>query len=93
MSLINSFSHFTNSVGNDKGNFLLFINPFVGVSNSILAVSYANDKSEVLKSNVAGFVYCKTINSKDKTITFLSPCPGPFPSRYLLLGTVKWFDT
>eukprot|EP00163_Fabomonas_tropica_P002534 TRINITY_DN1194_c0_g1_i1.p1 TRINITY_DN1194_c0_g1~~TRINITY_DN1194_c0_g1_i1.p1 ORF type:complete len:199 (+),score=22.71 TRINITY_DN1194_c0_g1_i1:906-1502(+) len=58
----------------------------------VLAVSFATSESEVTRANVAGFVYCQSVNEEQGTITVLSPSPGPLPNQVLLLGTITWSE-
>ncbi len=47
----------------------------------------------LLRANVAGFLYVVSINLETDTMTVLAPCTALLPSRYLLLGSVKWAPT
>ena len=46
----------------------------------------------VLRSNAAGFLYVRAIDWKRRTISFLSPCNPPLPSRVLIMGSIKFYD-
>ena len=46
----------------------------------------------LLHSNVAGFVWVVQIDIDRDVLTVLSPCPGALPSKYLLLGSIKWVE-
>eukprot|EP00268_Persea_americana_P027260 TRINITY_DN26691_c0_g1_i3.p1 TRINITY_DN26691_c0_g1~~TRINITY_DN26691_c0_g1_i3.p1 ORF type:complete len:361 (+),score=80.05 TRINITY_DN26691_c0_g1_i3:246-1328(+) len=59
----------------------------------VLAVSYAKETEEIISSNVAGFIYVTDIDIQRKKITYLAPCPGELPSRYLIAGTLTWLET
>ena len=43
----------------------------------------------LLKSNVAGFIYIVEMDIEQDTMTILSPSSGPLPSIYLLVGSIK----
>jgi len=75
------------------------------LSRSILAVlhplpqegSAAARSDEIpqalLQSNVAGFLYVVSLNLEQDRMTVLSPCSGALPSRFLMVGSVKWDDS
>ena len=46
----------------------------------------------VLRSNAAGFLYVRAIDWERRTISFLSPCNPPLPSRILIMGSIKYYD-
>jgi polyribonucleotide 5'-hydroxyl-kinase len=64
----------------------------------ILSVMYPpsepGDGEEVPQSlhrcNVAGFVYVMSVDVEKDIITVLSPNSGALPSKYLLVGSIKW---
>lgn len=58
---------------------------------SLLAVSHAASEDQLLTSNTAGFVFITDVDTALSTVTFLAPCPGPLPGRYLLAGSLKSF--
>jgi polyribonucleotide 5'-hydroxyl-kinase len=60
--------------------------------HSVLGVSYATSKEEVLSNNVLGFVFVSHMDVLKKEITFLAPAPGKLPKKYLILGNIKWVD-
>ena len=39
------------------------------------------------------YVYVSDVDIKGKTMTVLTPAPGPLPSMFWLMGTIKWIDT
>lgn len=47
---------------------------------------------QFLQSNVAGFVYVVKIHQDTNRMDVLSPCPGQLPTRYLLVGNLKWME-
>lgn len=58
----------------------------------VLAVSYAKEADKILTSNVAGFIYVTDVDTHRKKITYLAPCPGELPSRFLILGSLAWLE-
>ena len=67
------------------------------LQHSVMAVlntnpSNMNSAELLLQSNVAGFVYCQGVDAGASRMFVLAPCPGPLPSKVLLLGSLKWFD-
>ncbi|EGC39164.1 hypothetical protein DICPUDRAFT_52854 [Dictyostelium purpureum] len=64
--------------------------PSIDMCHSIVAISYAKQPQHIFSTNVAGFLYINDIDMETKKITVISPAPGPIPSRYLLIGTLKW---
>eukprot|EP01132_Coremiostelium_polycephalum_P004686 gene4686-5852_t len=68
------------------------ISPNHDIVHSILAISYSKQPVNLLKSNIAGFLYITEVNMETKKITALAPSPGPIPSKILLLGTLKWLE-
>eukprot|EP00268_Persea_americana_P017422 TRINITY_DN1838_c0_g2_i4.p2 TRINITY_DN1838_c0_g2~~TRINITY_DN1838_c0_g2_i4.p2 ORF type:complete len:202 (-),score=44.55 TRINITY_DN1838_c0_g2_i4:266-871(-) len=59
----------------------------------VLAVSYAKEQDQIISSNVAGFIYITDIDIQRKKITYLAPCPGELPSRYLIEGSLTWLES
>eukprot|EP00891_Asterochloris_glomerata_P007429 jgi/Astpho2/7429/e_gw1.00114.56.1_t len=61
------------------------------ILNCMLAVSHADSPEHLLSVNVAGFLYAVSIDARKDppTVTYLVPCPGPLPGKYLLLGAGK----
>lgn len=55
----------------------------------ILAVSHAPEPALLLASNVAGFIYVQDVDVAKGTVTYLAPCPGALPAKYLLAGSFK----
>jgi hypothetical protein len=47
---------------------------------------------ELLMCNVAGFVTIVQIDVEGDNITLLCPCPGALPSKFLLVGSIKWVE-
>lgn len=80
---------------------LISITPNVDLLNSCVAVLNYLDESltsdnalpaDLIQSNVAGFIVILQINVEQNTMTILSPCPGMLPSKYLLVGSIKWIE-
>ena len=59
--------------------------------HSVLGVSHAKSKEELLTANIAGVVYVSNIDVEKNQITLLAPSPK-LPGRYLILGSLKWLD-
>jgi len=71
---------------------LVEIIPSSEIVHSVLGVSHAKTPELILNSNLAGFLYVTEVNFERQKITFLAPCPGPLPSKYLVLGSLKWLE-
>jgi len=56
---------------------------------NMLAVSWGATPEQVLSSNAAGFILVKEVDTARNTVTFVSPCPGQLPGRYLLAGSLR----
>ncbi|KAG1674622.1 hypothetical protein FOA52_001871 [Chlamydomonas sp. UWO 241] len=54
---------------------------------SLIAVSHAPTPDQILATNVAGFVLVKDVDAARGTITYLAPCTGNLPGRYLVTGS------
>lgn len=52
----------------------------------------ADIPSNLLNSNIAGFLKVLAVDIDNDNITFLCPCPGNFPSRFILVGQLKWME-
>ena len=61
------------------------------LTHSLCAVSHAAAPDQLLASNIAGFVLISNIDSARGVVSYLAPCGGPLPGRYLLAGSVKAF--
>lgn len=46
----------------------------------------------LIESNICGFLHIIEINLAARTMHVLSPCEGGLPSKYLLVGDLKWHD-
>jgi len=71
---------------------LVEIVPSSEIVHSVLGVSHAKSPEHILNTNLAGFLYVTEVNLERQKITFLAPCPGPLPSKYLVLGSLKWLE-
>ena len=60
--------------------------------HAVMGVSYSTEAGQLVQRNVAGFVFVSAVDVQKKTVTLLTPAPGPLPSMCFLTGTVKWFD-
>ena len=80
------------------------VNPTQELHRSMLAVLAISEKDaalvesgeklpqRLLKASVAGYVCVVSIEVEEDKMTLLSPSAGPLPSKYLLVGSVK-FDS
>lgn len=59
----------------------------------VLAVSYAKEPEQIVSSNIAGFIYITDIDIQRKKITYLAPCAGELPGKYLIVGSLTWVET
>ena len=48
--------------------------------------------TKLITCNVAGFVWVVQIDIERDVITVLAPCPGALPSKFLLVGSIKWVE-
>jgi len=71
---------------------LIEIIPSSEIVHSLLGMSHSKTPETLLSSNLAGFLYVTEVNFERQKITFLAPCPGPLPSKYLILGSLKWLE-
>lgn len=58
---------------------------------TLAAVSHAPSPELLLSLNVAGFIYVQDIDVAKGTVTYLAPCPGALPGKYLLAGNYKTY--
>jgi polyribonucleotide 5'-hydroxyl-kinase len=56
------------------------------------AAGPGDELTRLLNTNVAGFVTVVQLSLEEDSMTVLSPCPGALPSKYLLLGSLKWVE-
>jgi len=71
---------------------LIEISPCTELVHSLLGVVHAKSPETILVSNLAGFLIVTEVNLERQKLTCLIPCPGPLPSRYLLLGSLKFLE-
>ena len=65
------------------------IQPSGELMNSLLGLSHAKTPEQLLSANTAGFIYITDVNPATGTISFLAPCPGALPCKYLLWGSLR----
>ena len=68
------------------------VTPSLELLHALLAVSHAESPAELLTANVAGFVHVTDVDMAARRITYLAPCSGPLPGKFLLVGSVRWFE-
>ncbi|MEW5303064.1 MAG: hypothetical protein WDW36_005793 [Sanguina aurantia] len=56
---------------------------------SLMAVSHAGTPDGIVSMNVAGFILVKDVDSARGIVTYVSPCSGSVPGRYLLTGSLR----
>ena len=44
---------------------------------------------QVLSTNVAGCILVKDVDSARGLVTYMAPCPGQLPGRYLVTGSLR----
>eukprot|EP00276_Gloeochaete_wittrockiana_P014102 CAMPEP_0184333008 /NCGR_PEP_ID=MMETSP1089-20130417/2094_1 /TAXON_ID=38269 ORGANISM="Gloeochaete wittrockiana, Strain SAG46.84" /NCGR_SAMPLE_ID=MMETSP1089 /ASSEMBLY_ACC=CAM_ASM_000445 /LENGTH=431 /DNA_ID=CAMNT_0026656627 /DNA_START=221 /DNA_END=1516 /DNA_ORIENTATION=+ len=71
---------------------LIEVIPSKDLIHSIIGVSHAAAPDFLLEANLAGFLYVTDVDVEKQRITCLAPSPGPLPSRYVIVGTLKWFE-
>jgi polyribonucleotide 5'-hydroxyl-kinase len=69
---------------------LSIFSPSPSMCFSLMAISFAKSPNDVLKENVAGFLYVTAI--EPPKIMFLCPCSDPWPSKYLIMGSLKYLE-
>ncbi|KAI3468107.1 hypothetical protein Pfo_024770 [Paulownia fortunei] len=58
----------------------------------VLAVSFAKEPEEIISSNVAGFIWISDINFESKKVTYLAPSAGSLLGKYLIMGSLTWYE-
>ena len=85
---------------------LVRITPTSDLINSIVAVVHpidddssatsGSESSDNLKAvaqcNVAGFLWLVQVEVDADNLTFISACPGPLPSKHILVGSLKFVE-
>eukprot|EP00798_Chlamydomonas_sp_ICE-L_P007449 gene7449-589_t len=56
---------------------------------SLMAVSHATTPDQILSTNVAGFMLVKDVDATKGMVTYMSPCPGALPGRYMITGSLR----
>ena len=82
----------------------IFIQPTMDLLNTIIGVLLPEDltgeynitddipTNELINANIAGFIVIVSLNLETNNMTILSPNPGLLPSKYLLVGSIKWVE-
>eukprot|EP00742_Colponemidia_sp_Colp-10_P007192 GILJ01007729.1.p1 GENE.GILJ01007729.1~~GILJ01007729.1.p1 ORF type:complete len:424 (-),score=49.67 GILJ01007729.1:118-1389(-) len=61
--------------------------------HSILAVLFAESADQIPTANAAGFVCVTSVDEHVPTrVVCLAPSPGALPSKFLLMGSLKWLE-
>ena len=81
------------------------VNSIVGVLHPPIEEDHEHDRGQdggtigadipsnlLMNTNVAGFLKILAIDIDNDNITFLCPCPGNFPSRFILVGQLRWLE-
>lgn len=73
------------------------VNSVLGVIHPIDEDKYGSEETDpttemLMKSNITGFIVVVQLNTEQNIMTVLSPCPGSLPSKYLLVGAIKWTE-
>ena len=66
----------------------LHVHEIPTLQGHLLAISNSPSIESVSQWNVAGFVIVREVSERTQQITFLSPNSRPFPSVFLLVGTI-----
>lgn len=82
---------FTRVNHHTKINVLTLPISFYGLNfeNRIMAVSHASVPEEILVSNIAGFIKVLASNSKNKLLSYLTPCYVELPGQILIEVTAS----
>lgn len=88
----------------DDKTALFRVTPSIDLAHRVLAVIHPSSENldvssyneelpqELLRGNVAGFVYVIEVNIEKDQIIVLTPCPGELPSKYLFKGGIQWYE-
>eukprot|EP01097_Dermamoeba_algensis_P005002 TRINITY_DN3188_c0_g1_i1.p1 TRINITY_DN3188_c0_g1~~TRINITY_DN3188_c0_g1_i1.p1 ORF type:complete len:423 (-),score=70.73 TRINITY_DN3188_c0_g1_i1:217-1485(-) len=68
------------------------VTPNRDLVHSVLGLSHAKSIDTVLATNLVGLVHITEVNIERRKITLLAPSPGPLPTKYLIMGSVKWLE-
>ena len=60
-----------------------------GMIGHIVAVTHAQTPQELMRENIAGFLYIKDVDAEKKEIRVLQTCVGPLPGL-CVIGKVQW---
>ena len=61
-------------------------------TNSSITPESSDIPQQLLSSNIAGFLWIVQMDIERDIMTVLAPCPGALPSKYLLVGSIKWVE-
>lgn len=61
-------------------------------ATSSLTPESSDIPQQLLSSNIAGFLWIVQMDIERDIMTVLAPCPGALPSKYLLVGSIKWVE-
>lgn len=67
--------------------------PSLELTNSILAVSNAEKKEDVLEENIVGFIHILKVDVLRGFLRILSPTPKKLEKKFFIMGKLKWIDT
>ena len=71
---------------------MVTVEPTNALVHSILAVSGADQESQVIDSAVLGFLWVTEVDEQKQKMTVLSPLPSKIPKSFLVLGMIKWIE-
>ncbi|KAL7631662.1 UNVERIFIED_CONTAM: hypothetical protein RMT77_018031 [Armadillidium vulgare] len=72
---------------------LVPVEPSPKLKHSILAISMATESTDLLMTNVAGFLCILEVDDDKKSVTVLSPQPQPLPKALMILTEVLFMDS
>jgi len=65
------------------------VTPGPELLHSLLAISHAIEPSQIIRENVAGFLYVKDVDREQQMLVCLAPCAGSLPGTLLLASSFK----
>lgn len=65
------------------------VTPGPELLHSLLAISHASEPSQIIRENVAGFLYVKDVDREQQMLVCLAPCAGSLPGTLLLASSFK----
>lgn len=51
-----------------------------------------DDWNDLLRCPSAGYLLIEHVHVDSDELSVVAPCPGPLPSKYLILGSIRWLD-